>query len=64
MTYRRTETETGKSWTIHLLLQPAVSGVTVDLLVSAKLAVDILSTFCDGRMVQRAKLMLSKFLHL
>ena len=44
-------------------MQPSVSGVAVSLLVLG-LTVDILSTFCDGFMVQWVKLMLSKFLHL
>ena len=34
------------------------------LLVSARLTVDILSTFCNGFAVQCVKLMLSKFLHM
>ena len=46
-----------------MFLQPSVSGVAVSLLVSG-LTVDILSTFCDGFMVQCVELMLSKFLHL
>ena len=53
----------GESWTIWLLLQPWVIGVVSSVLVFG-LALDISSTFCDGFMVQCAKLMWSKFLHL
>ena len=64
MTACRTETDcylNGDSLTIRLWLQPSLSGAAVSLLVSG-LTVDILRTFCDGFMVQRVKLMLSKFL--
>jgi len=37
---------------------------SISLLLSAGLVMDILSTFCDGFMIQCVKLMLSKFLHL
>jgi len=44
------------------LLQQSVTGVAVSLLVSG-LTVDILSTFCDGFVVQCVKLMPSKLMH-
>jgi len=43
-------------------LQPSFSGVAVSLLVLV-LTADISSTFCDGFMIQRVKLILSRFLH-
>ena len=50
-------------WTIRLLLQPSASGLAVSLLVSG-LTVDILSTFCNGFVIQCVKLMLREFVHL
>ena len=46
--------------TVHLLLQPPVSGIAISLLVSG-LTVDILSIFCGVFIVRYVKLMLRIF---